>query len=78
MYAQLEKLGGAPSGRSTSGGGSGMRVRGLYDYTATCDTELSFREGDVLSVTEQDDSGWWYAELNGQSGFVPNNYVEVI
>jgi hypothetical protein len=55
-----------------------IRVRGLYDYTATNETELSFREGDILSISEQDDSGWWYAELNGQFGFIPNNYVEVI
>jgi len=62
-----------------SGGGStGIQVRGLYDYTATCDTELSFKEGDILKVTEQDTSGWWYAEYNGRAGFVPNNYVEVI
>jgi len=62
------------------GGGSAplIQVRGLYSYEATCDTELSFREGDILNVTEQDDSGWWYAEINGRSGFVPNNYVELI
>jgi len=53
-----------------------VRARGLYDYTATCDTELSFRQGDILTITEQDDSGWWYAELRGKAGFVPNNYVE--
>eukprot|EP01112_Ceratiomyxa_fruticulosa_P009632 TRINITY_DN251_c1_g1_i1.p1 TRINITY_DN251_c1_g1~~TRINITY_DN251_c1_g1_i1.p1 ORF type:complete len:510 (-),score=131.49 TRINITY_DN251_c1_g1_i1:132-1661(-) len=52
-----------------------IKVRGLYDYQATCDTELSFAEGDILIVTEQDESGWWFAELNGNSGFVPQNYV---
>jgi len=69
VQSQLESLGGAPSKSS-------IQARGLYDYTATCDTELSFRQGDILTITEQDDSGWWYAELNGQSGFVPNNYVD--
>merc|ERR1712188_335240 len=33
----------------------------LYDYEATNDTELSFGEGDVLTITERDDSGWWFA-----------------
>lgn len=28
-------------------------MRGLYDYAATCDTELTFKEGDILTVTEQ-------------------------
>jgi len=59
-------------------GGRAVQVRGLYAYEATCETELSFREGDLLTVTEQDDSGWWYAELNGKAGFVPNNYVKLV
>jgi len=69
VEGQISRLG-APS--------NAIQVRGLYDYSATCDTELTFREGDILSVSEQDDSGWWYAELNGKAGFVPNNYVELI
>lgn len=54
-----------------------VKVRGLFDYAATCDTELSFKEGDILTITEQDESGWWYAEVDGRAGFVPQNYVEV-
>jgi hypothetical protein len=54
------------------------QARALYDYEATNDTELSFAEGDILTITERDDSGWWFAELNGQTGFVPNNYVSVV
>jgi len=50
----------------------------MFDYNATCETELSFKEGDILSITEQDESGWWYAEMNGKVGFIPQNYVEVI
>jgi len=66
---QLDGLGAVP-------GGSVIRVKGLYDYNATCDTELSFKAGDILTIAEQDNSGWWYADLNGKSGFIPNNYVE--
>jgi len=72
IHSQMDKVGGG------GGGGQKVQVKCLYDYTATCDTELSFKEGDVLSVTEQDESGWWYAEIRGQSGFVPNNYVELV
>lgn len=54
-----------------------VQARGLYDYEATNDTELSFQENDLLTITEQDESGWWFAELNGKSGFVPRNYVEL-
>jgi len=55
-----------------------VKARCLYDYEATNDSELSFNEGDILTITEQDESGWWYAELNGLAGFVPNNYVVLV
>merc|ERR1711916_23703 len=55
-----------------------IKARALYTYDAANDTELSFKEGDILHVTEQDESGWWFAEIDGRSGFVPNNYVEVV
>jgi len=55
-----------------------VKVRGVYDYTATADTELSFKEGDIFYVTLQDDSGWWYATIDDKQGFVPENYVEVV
>jgi len=54
------------------------KAKALYDYDATNDNELSFSEGDVLIITEQDDSGWWFAEKNGRTGFIPNNYVEIL
>eukprot|EP01100_Stratorugosa_tubuloviscum_P002771 TRINITY_DN1657_c1_g3_i1.p1 TRINITY_DN1657_c1_g3~~TRINITY_DN1657_c1_g3_i1.p1 ORF type:complete len:518 (+),score=247.51 TRINITY_DN1657_c1_g3_i1:181-1734(+) len=55
-----------------------VRARGLYDYNASNESELTFRSGDILTVTEQDESGWWYAEINGVAGFVPRNYLELI
>lgn len=54
------------------------KAKALYDYEATNENELSFAEGDVLNITEQDDSGWWFAEHKGKTGFIPNNYVEQI
>ena len=58
--------------------GEPVKVRGLYDYTATCDTELTFREGDIFYVTDRDESGWWYATIDDKQGFVPANYVEIV
>jgi hypothetical protein len=76
---------GKPSNNNNSGkkdaakNSSGVRVRGIYEYSATCDTELSFTEGEMLTITEQDNSGWWYAVADdGRAGFVPNNYVEIV
>jgi len=73
---------GADAGEAPADGGQAegepVKVRGLYDYTATADTELSFHEGDIFYVTLQDDSGWWYATIDDKQGFVPENYVEVV
>lgn len=58
--------------------GSGFQIAGKFDYAATCDNELSFAADEMLTITEQDDSGWWYAtNSQGQSGFVPSNYLNV-
>ncbi|EGG18446.1 hypothetical protein DFA_03940 [Cavenderia fasciculata] len=70
--------GGASNVTPTLQAAKPMRAKGLYDYEASCDTELNFKEGDILNITEQDASGWWFAELNGVSGFVPQNYLQPI
>jgi len=83
---QLEALGGgSPSGAPSAQAGDDyegdyveIKAKALFDYEAANDTELSFKAGDILTVTEQDASGWWYAELNNKQGFVPNNYVTEI
>ena len=55
------------------------RVRALYDYTAEAEGELSIAESEELDITEKHTSGWWYARnASGQSGFIPQNYVEEI
>ena len=39
-----------------------VKVRGLFDYVATCDTELSFKEGGIFSTR---------AALSTRRGFDP-------
>ena len=50
-------------------------VVALYDFEAVNAEELNIREGDRISVTRKDDSGWWEGTLNGQTGVFPANYV---
>ena len=41
--------------------------------------ELSFKEGDFLSLLELVDGGaWWKAGFRGRTGLAPGNYVEVL
>lgn len=50
-------------------------VVALYDFEAVNAEELNIRQGDIITVTKKDDSGWWEGTLNGQSGIFPSNYV---
>ncbi|XP_064842761.1 growth factor receptor-bound protein 2-like [Oncorhynchus masou masou] len=52
-----------------------MEARGKYDFNATAEDELSFRQGDILKILGSQDE-WFKAELHGQEGFVPQNYIE--
>jgi hypothetical protein len=47
------------------------KCRALYDYQANDSSELSFRQGDVISVLQKDLSGWWQGELHGKIGVFP-------
>jgi len=55
------------------------KLLALYDYVPQSDAKgrLPFKEGDVLLlVSMRSRSGWWTAELNGNVGKIPCNYVE--
>ncbi|XP_071999804.1 CD2-associated protein isoform X3 [Engystomops pustulosus] len=54
--------------------------RALYNYEATNDDELSFKEGDVIHLISKDtgDPGWWRGELNGKEGVFPDNFAAII
>mmetsp|Transcript_28371 Transcript_28371/g.69116 ORF Transcript_28371/g.69116 Transcript_28371/m.69116 type:complete len:1017 (+) Transcript_28371:228-3278(+) len=52
-------------------------AKGLYDFTAEEEEELTFKAGDMMRILEQDPE-WWVAEINGKKGFVPANYVTVV
>lgn len=54
------------------------RVRALYEFWAQNSAELSFQPGDIISVINQEDEGWWEGELKGVRGLFPVNYVEVL
>jgi len=53
-------------------------VIALYDYDATEDNELTFKEGDKILLYEKHESGWWTGEHNGKPGLFPMNYVQDI
>ncbi|KAK3847606.1 MAG: hypothetical protein J3R72DRAFT_431752 [Linnemannia gamsii] len=54
------------------------QARGLYDFDAENESELSFREGDFLWIHYRQFPGWFLGEIGGRSGLVPENYVQLI
>ncbi|KAF2485941.1 guanine-nucleotide dissociation stimulator CDC25 [Neohortaea acidophila] len=53
-------------------------VRAMYDYDADDRTSLSFRQGDIIQVITQLESGWWDGVIHGMRGWFPSNYCELI
>lgn len=55
-----------------------LYVRALYNYDADDHTSLSFRQGDVIQVLTQLESGWWDGVINDVRGWFPSNYCAII
>jgi hypothetical protein len=51
----------------------------LFDWEPQNSDELALLRGDIVRVTHQDESGWWFGVLlsTGQEGMFPRNYVKL-
>lgn len=55
-------------------------VYALWDYEAQNSDELSFHEGDALTILRRKDESeteWWWARLGDREGYVPKNLLGV-
>lgn len=52
-------------------------VIALFSYETSNPDELSFNEGDCITVIGPSDDStlWWYGTLNGRVGLFPYNYI---
>lgn len=52
----------------------------LYDFDSPDPDHLSFKEGDILQVVKQEQTGWWAAARNDgvEVGWIPASYVRII
>ena len=51
----------------------------MFTFESSSFDELSFKEGEALSVLDTPDKGWWLASNpDGTTGHIPSNYVAII
>ncbi|KAK4691090.1 myosin tail region-interacting protein MTI1, partial [Lecanoromycetidae sp. Uapishka_2] len=59
-----------------------FRVKALYDYNSKEDDDLKFPNGQIISVTDEEDADWYFGEYqddtgNKQEGLFPKNFVKI-
>ncbi|KAM9967082.1 hypothetical protein ACTFIR_007319 [Dictyostelium discoideum] len=54
------------------------QAKALYDYVGSDATELDFFAGDIITILDEDESGWFRGELGDRIGLYPSNYCEPI
>ncbi|KAF4552888.1 Variant SH3 domain-containing protein 2 [Elsinoe fawcettii] len=58
-----------------------FKVKAVFEYNSPHDDDLSFPNGQVITVTEEEDADWYVGEYTDdqgrqQSGLFPKNFVE--
>ncbi|EMP36464.1 Dynamin-binding protein [Chelonia mydas] len=54
------------------------QARALMSLSAQLEEELDFREGDVITIVDIPEPGWFTGELGGRSGIFPEGFVELL
>lgn len=52
------------------------KVRARFNFAGTGEDELSFSKGDIITVTQIVDGGWWEGMIGESFGWFPSNYVK--
>ncbi|KAI8922926.1 hypothetical protein BC831DRAFT_473791 [Entophlyctis helioformis] len=65
---------------ASAGDAKSIKVKALYSYEATCEGELTFDAGELLTVTntKTGSDAWWEGEGHHGRGQFPVNYVQVL
>uniref|UniRef100_A0A914ZBL5 Rho guanine nucleotide exchange factor 7 n=1 Tax=Parascaris univalens TaxID=6257 RepID=A0A914ZBL5_PARUN len=68
----------AQSKQNTHNGGVPVFARAKHSFEGRNNDELSFRKGDIITITQQLEGGWWEGTLHSNTGWFPCDYVVII
>ena len=57
---------------------AGKNAKVLYTFLALVKDQLTFKEGDIVSVLDEFHDYWWKGQLGNKRGIFPSTYVKVI
>ena len=57
---------------------AGKKAKVTFEYEADDEDELTLHVGDLIDVIYEVEDGWWYGNLNGTTGHLPSNFVELV
>ncbi|KAK5880121.1 hypothetical protein CesoFtcFv8_023179 [Champsocephalus esox] len=77
FHSSHVKLLGPSSSKSSPSPLPVCQVIAMYDYTAANRDELSFSKGQLISVLDKTNPDWWKGDVNGVTGLLPTNYVQM-
>ena len=55
-----------------------LRCRASFAYDPQRDDELAMQPGDIISVHQKNEDGWWEGSIGERRGVFPANYCETI
>lgn len=55
---------------------SQFTVQAQYSFKGSNNDELCFKKGDIITLTQREDGGWWEGTLGDKTGWFPSNYVK--
>ncbi|XP_014251726.1 rho guanine nucleotide exchange factor 7 isoform X2 [Cimex lectularius] len=56
--------------------GQPFLVQAIYSFKGQNNDELCFKKGDIITVTQEEEGGWWEGTLGEKTGWFPSNYVK--